>query len=408
MPKRNIAILINSFLVIAILSGCSTFPFASPTPTATPEPTQTPLPTRTPTPAPTPTATPVPYFVPAQVWSGILQVPILIYHRFANDTRNEDSTHAPYSVFKEQLQKLYDAGFSLVSISSWLNGTFVVPAGRKPLIMTIDDGLSADQLYINEDGTPSEYSGIGILWQFAKDHPNFGFAISIYVNMGDKYYGDLHVDDWFYVSDGDAWKEKLANTIVWALENGVEIENHTYTHAMLSLTDPQGIHYQLQQNDVVIRDFLARVNRSDLDAKVGNVIALPYGEWPSTQSGIKVIKDYKNPEGLPVQAILEAYNLSEAEFTPSVFSDGYNAFNLPRITATTAMVDLVVSKNDEIPTIGSCQLGPTHEENAADAATLQALITTAVQAQSCPEGIYHVSGLIFVAKDGTVTQYPTQ
>jgi hypothetical protein len=356
-------------------------------------------------PTATPTATPLPYYVTATVISGDIQAPILLYHRWANDSRENDSTHVTYSTFKAQLQKLYDAGFSLVSLSSWLDGTFTVPAGRKPLVFTVDDGWFSDQLYINDDGTPSEYSGLGLLYQFSKDHPDFGFAASINVNMGDKDYGDLRAGDWFFVSAGDAWKTKLANTMVWAIENNIEIFNHTYTHADLSITDPQNIEYQLKMNDQTERNFLALVNRSDLDTKLGNVIALPFGNWPSTPSGMDVLKNYLNPEGKPVSAIEEAYNADEAVLTPSVFSANFDRMNLQRITATDYSINWVVSKKDEVPTVQKCQLGPTSEAQANDPSNLQALISSAVQNQTCPEGIYHANGLIFMAKNGIVTQY---
>jgi hypothetical protein len=406
MQKRLFITVIDCFFLVSFLAGCTSLPFMSPTATMTPAPTNTPAPT--PLPTITPTATPVPFFVTAQVWSGNLQVPVLIYHRFGNDDHAATSMYAPQSVFKEQLQKLYDAGFSLISLSSWLDGTFTVPAGRKPLILTIDDGWFADQIYLDEDGTPSQFSGIGMLWQFSKDHPDFGFHVSINVIMGDKKYGDIRIADWWIVSDGDAWKTKLANTIVWAIENGVEIYNHTYTHVDLSQTDPAGIKYQLQMNDLTVRNFLAMVNRSDLDPKLGNIVALPEGKMPSTQAGMNVLVNYKNPEGQPVKAVLAAYNADEALFTPSVFSDNFDRLNLPRTTATNYSIDWVIARKDEIPTMNSCQLGPTLETQAGDAAVLQELITAAVQAQTCPEGIYHANGFIFVARNGTVTQYQAQ
>jgi hypothetical protein len=401
MKKQHLLVALSSLLILLLLAGCSGGLFAAPTPT----PTNTPVPTSTPLPTATPTATPLPYYVTATVISGDIQAPILLYHRWANDSRENDSTHVTYSTFKAQLQKLYDAGFSLVSLSSWLDGTFTVPAGRKPLVFTVDDGWFSDQLYINDDGTPSEYSGLGLLYQFSKDHPDFGFAASINVNMGDKDYGDLRAGDWFFVSAGDAWKTKLANTMVWAIENNIEIFNHTYTHADLSITDPQNIEYQLKMNDQTERNFLALVNRSDLDTKLGNVIALPFGNWPSTPSGMDVLKNYLNPEGKPVSAIEEAYNADEAVLTPSVFSANFDRMNLQRITATDYSINWVVSKKDEVPTVQKCQLGPTSAAQANDPSNLQALISSAVQNQTCPEGIYHANGLIFMAKNGIVTQY---
>jgi hypothetical protein len=79
--------------------------------------------------------------------------------------------------------------------------------------------------------------------------------------------------------------------------------------------------------------------------------------------------------------------------------------NLQRITATDYSINWVVSKKDEVPTVQKCQLGPTSEAQANDPSNLQALISSAVQNQTCPEGIYHANGLIFMAKNGIVTQY---
>jgi len=228
---------LNAFLsvvVVVFLSGCTVVESFQPTATETPSPTSTPTP---PPPTPTPTATKIPYYAEATVFSGDLQVPILIYHRFIPDFDGETtSMKMQYSEFKRELQTLYDAGFSLISLKSWIDGTFIVPEGRKPLIITMDDAWFADQIYINEDGTPSAYSAIGILWRFANEHPEFGFHAALFAIMGDKYYGDVFLPNYqrFIVSEGTAWKDKLGNTMVWALENGIEVGNHTFLHPRLS------------------------------------------------------------------------------------------------------------------------------------------------------------------------------
>jgi len=390
--------LILILMLAAMLASCSS---------PTPEPTATAVPTNTPLPTAPPTATPIPYYVSATVLSGEIQAPIVLYHRFREEHDN-DSVWVKLSTFKEQLQKLYDAGFSLVSLPSWVNGSFSVPVGRKPLVFTMDDGVFADQLYINDDGTPSENTAIGILWRFSKDHPDFGFSAAIFCDVGDKYYGDIASGDWFYVSPGNAWKKKLGQAIAWALDNGVEIYSHTYQHVDLSKTYPSDILLQLQMEDNTVREFLYLAGRSDLYAKLGNMLALPFGIWPETQAGKDVLLHYKNPEGLLIQAIFEAYNSTDARFTPSFFSEGFDPMNLPRTTATNYSIDWVVSNKDSVPTAAECKLGPTDESANGDAAKLQALITAAVQGGSCPEGVYNVGGLIFIAKCGVVSQYVPQ
>ncbi|MBP9040328.1 MAG: hypothetical protein KBF64_00995 [Anaerolineaceae bacterium] len=398
---------LNAFLsVVAVvfLSGCTVVESFQPTATETPSPTSTPTP---PPPTPTPTATKIPYYAEATVFSGDLQVPILIYHRFIPDFDGETtSMKMQYSEFKRELQTLYDAGFSLISLKSWIDGTFIVPEGRKPLIITMDDAWFADQIYINEDGTPSAYSAIGILWRFANEHPEFGFHAALFAIMGDKYYGDVFLPNYqrFIVSEGTAWKDKLGNTMVWALENGIEVGNHTFLHPRLSeIKNNADIQYQLSQNDLYARTFLERVGRSDLSEKMDNIIALPEGIWPATQSGRNVILNYINPEGKLVMAVMEAYNMDAVQFTPSYFSAGFNPYAIPRITASPFFVNYIVENKDLIPTALTCELGPMDEEKANDQSTLSDAIKNAIASGLCSEGVYHVNGFIFFIKDGNLT-----
>lgn len=394
---------------LMILTGCGLFSTPEPTATATPTPTLAPTNTEVPpTPTITPTPTEIPYFIDATVWTGNVQAPILIYHYFGRDGEADiPTTWMRFEDFKGQLQTLYDNGFSLVSLEDWLSGKFVVPEGRKPLILTIDDLWRADQLFIDADGTPSQYSGIGILWRFSQEHPDFGFAVSGFSNMGDKFFADtlLSAEQRFIrVSEDNSniWKDELSKAMVWALENNVKVYNHTYTHVQLNLTMPQDIQYQLLQNDIVTRFYLSRVNREDLIPKLGNIIALPFGVWPATYSGIEVLKNYKNPEKVPVAAILEAYNLNEAQLTPSVFSPGFDRFKIQRISASDSMVQFIVNHKDEIPSAVICHVGPIAQENAADVDTIRSTIANMISSGACPEGEYNINGQVFIASGGTV------
>jgi len=400
-----------SLLAVQFLSGCAIA--ATPEPTSTPTvlpPTNTSIPP-TPTPTITPTPTEIPFFVDAIVWTGEPQVPILIYHRFVPDYEDKTpTTKIRFSDFKRQLQQLYDNGFSLIPLTSWLDGTFVVPEGRRPLILTMDDFWSADQVYIDDDGTPSPYSGIGILWRFSKDHPDFGFSVSGFSNMGDKFFADtvLTSEQRFIRNSEDnsnIWRDKLSEAMVWSIENGVDPYNHTYTHVQLDKTSPQDIQYQLADNDRVTRYFLTRVNRDDLIPRLGNIISLPFGIWPATYSGIQVLKNYKNPEGLPVSAIMEAYNLDEAQLTPSVFSSKFDRYKIQRITSSDSMIQFIIDHKDEIPAAQGCKVGPIEEVKATDMDALKTAILASISTGTCPEGIYNINGVVFIAKNGMVNLF---
>lgn len=401
-----IPVFLAGVIIVQILSGCSVvesfLPTETPTTTPTPLPTATPLP-----PTPTPTPTEVPFYLNATVMALDQQVPILIYHRFIPDDVVKDAiTYTNLSTFRKDLETYYASGYSLVSLRSWLDGTYVTPVGRKPMIITMDDFWYADQIYIEENGTPSEYSGIGVLWQFAREHPDFGFSAAGFSNMGDKYYGDVRLGDHFvYSGNKDAMWHKLGDTIAWAIENGVEPYNHLFQHPLLSITADKDIRWQIEENDRVTRYYLKLVGREDLIPQLGNIIALPYGEWPSTYTGINILKNYKNQEGEPVEAIFEAYLFADKQLTPSVYSPDFDRYNLPRLTASEIMTNWLVEQKDTIASAQYCQLGPLQEEQAGDAEVISGLITNALSNGNCAEGVYHVGEFIFIAQDGSVVPH---
>jgi len=225
--------------------------------------------------------------------------------------------------------------------------------------------------------------------------------------MGDKFFADTLLPAekrYIRVSDDNSniWKDELSKAMVWGLENGVHPYNHTYTHVQLDLTAPQDIQYQLLQNDIVTRFFLSRVNREDLIPKLGNIIALPFGVWPATYSGIEVLKNYKNPEKVPVSAILEAYNLVEAQLTPSIFTPDFDRFKIQRISASDAMIQFIIDHKDEIPSAIVCKVGPINQDMSTDVDTLRSTIATMIGSGACPEGDYIINGQVFVASGGIV------
>jgi len=405
--QKIIPLILVTLLAAQVLSGCSVvqsfMPTETPTLTPTPLPTATPLP-----PSPTPTPTEVPFFVDATVMPLDQQVPILIYHRFIPDYIGPTTPmKMQLSEFKYELQTLYDNGFTLVSLYDWIHGSSLVPPGRRPLILTIDDVWYADTLFINEDGSLSDLSALGILHDFYEEHPDFGYHAAVFAIYGDKYYAEKQIGDVFVVSDNatwttPSWRIKLGNTIAWAVENGIEVYNHTLEHPTLTNLPDDQIQIQLAKNDVVLREFLTQAGREDIIPLLKNIIALPEGKWPEKQSGKNVILNYKDPEGKPVLAVMEAYNMDAAKYTPSYFSADFNPFAIPRITASPYFVNYIVQSKETIPAAQACQLGPFKQEQDGDVAVLQELILNAVTSGQCPEGAYHVSGHIFVAQNGKV------
>ncbi len=172
--------------------------------------------------------------------------PILNFHRFTPRLIDEETgTLMQLEKFKAIIQELYDAGgYSLISLRDYLDGRIVVPESRKPLILSIDDAYFANQLALNEDGTPSNKSGVGWLYEFAQENPDFGFHVAMFTNFGgDKYYGNVWRHDWWYLGEG--WENDLARTIVWGgMEHNVMPYNHLWRHPDLEQLADKDILFQ--------------------------------------------------------------------------------------------------------------------------------------------------------------------
>ncbi len=380
MPRRLTLYLLFLFTLVSACSGKSTTLMATP---VAPSPTPV-LPSPTPSPSPTPTPIPT-TSITALVWSSDPRVPILTYHQFADDIAKRSSpVKVRKSDFRAELESLYSAGYSLVSLREWLDGHWIVSPGRHPLILSMDDLFYNNQIGLKADGEPDPNTGIGILWQFYKEHPDFGFHLALFANLGDKLYADPSKPD---------WEMKLAQTIVWCLEHGAEIYNHTYTHADLSISDANAIRWELGQNDRYLRKLLEKAGRTDLTSKLGNMLALPYGKEPASAGLRNVIYAYTTPEGKAMEAIFYIdFIVRPGYFEPA--SPNFDPLHIPRIVATQEAVRILSEQAVSFPASQAC----TFEVETARQNDPQAIregIQRAIQSKQCPIGRYFVADQVF-------------
>ncbi|MDR3574829.1 MAG: hypothetical protein P4L50_13275 [Anaerolineaceae bacterium] len=397
------------FLMITMAACQSTPPVqvkSQPTPTnsqirSTPEIAPSPVVTPLPTAVPTFVSTQAQDFINATVWEHDPQVPILLYHRFLPDSYTTSyPTKTVLRDFRSELESLYDNGYSLVSLQDWINGNLQVPAGRRPIIITLDDAFFADQIYLESDGQPSSNSGVGVLWEFSQQHPDFGFAASIFANMGDKVYGNIKKGNWY--ENGPGWEDSLAKVIVWCIQHNVLPYNHMYTHPRLDLTLTQQIPWELEKNDQSMRTFLKRANALDLVNGLANMVALPYGTWPPSKGGKEAILNYKNPEGKPLQAVLEAGYYYNAQYLQPPYSVAYNPWHIPRIAGHIPAINFLVKQKDQFPTASTCKIGPLQSAQIGDNLYLMDQILKAIRQNGCPEGVYSFSGKLFRASNSQI------
>ena len=348
-----------------------------------------------------PSPTPQPITLNAVVWKENPSIPILNFHRFSHRPQDEETgTLMRLSNFQAIIRRLYDAGYSLISVRDYLDGRIVVPEGRRPLILSVDDAYFANQWSLESEGKPSTLSGIGWLYQFAQDHPDFGFEVAMFANFGDKLYGNVFYGDWWYL--GDHWEQDFAKALVWGIEHHVVPLNHLFQHPDLEVIRNGDILPQIQKNDEYLRDYLKLANRQDLAETLPNVIALPYGKWPLYDSAKEIIFSYVNPEGKALEAVFEAGYEYFPKMSPSPLDDDFDRFHIPRMAPINRVVKFVVDSAPDLPAAQKCVLSLPAGADPKDSEVLSAGIQQATQNKTCPEGVYIIDGQIFIARsEGT-------
>ncbi|HPH96961.1 MAG TPA: hypothetical protein PKW33_09685 [Anaerolineaceae bacterium] len=404
MTRSRILILI---LLLLALSACSQA-FKSPTPTiqpptATQQPTATltPIPpTATPVPSPTviPSPTPTPVTMDVTLWTSDPRLAILTYHRFyPNRYTDLPLTKVRLEDFANQLQSLYDQGFTLISLADWLRGDLSVPEGRRPLVITIDDLFNADQIFLDANGKPSPKSGLGLMWQFYQQHPDFGFSAAIFYNFGDKYYSNMEAGDWFIVGEG--WEDSLAKAIVWCIEHDAMPYNHFFQHPRLDMTNAKELVWAAEENERWLKNYLEKAGRPELFEQVDNIIALPFGLWPSDEAAKKALISYTALNGQALLGILEVDTYYGAKFLPPPYAADFDRNRVPRIVGSNGAVAFLADTLKDDPRAQKCTLGPVDISRQNDPQHLQELVAAA----PCPDGVYVLPGHLFRRAGGQVT-----
>lgn len=305
-------------------------PNGDPTPTPdahmTPDPTAVPtdVPSGTPTSAPTATPTARPTYVPddttdlTDVDLSNLRVneagdlPIVMWHQFSEaDSPNYSTGTRQYMNSFDYLydlcERLYNAGFRLVSMEDYLNNNITIPAGTKPIIFTFDDGVSSQFSLIEVNGKLelNPKCAVYVMQKFAEKYPDFGFTGIIYVNLGQG------------VFDGAG---TVAQRLNYLIDLGWEIGNHTYNHTSLKNLSADQIKYQLGKNQEAMESYVPGYKLKSL--------ALPYGEYDSAMAEVILSGTYNG-----VSYENKAVFLVGAEPAHMTTSVNHKSF-VPRIRST--------------------------------------------------------------------------
>lgn len=228
----------------------------SPEPTAEPE-------APTPTEKPAENREPVDYSVVQPNEAG--DIPIIMFHNFVEDLNNTTDIEytTSFSEFEKLLETLYDEGYRLISMRDFIDHNIDVPAGKKPMVFTFDDGTPGQFSLIEENGklVVNPKSAVGIMIKFNEKHPDFGLKGIFYLNM-DK-------ENKTFEGAGT-----LKDRLEILLSYGFEVGNHTWSHFnFITAENRQQINEALGKNEKRLKEIIDGVGFYSL--------ALPYGSKPS-------------------------------------------------------------------------------------------------------------------------------
>ncbi|MFN2555284.1 MAG: polysaccharide deacetylase family protein [Nitriliruptorales bacterium] len=163
------------------------------------------------------------------------------------------------ATFRAQIKELYDRGYRPVTVEEFATGTFPIPAGTSPVLLTFDDSYES-HFRLGPAGEPAPNSVVGILEEFERDHPDWRGTAVFYI------YWPVP----FRVLD------QIPAKLRWLAENGYEIGNHSLNHDDLSKLDDLGV-----QRSLALAQ--SEVEKVVPGYRLGS-LALPFGLWPKNKS----------------------------------------------------------------------------------------------------------------------------
>lgn len=192
--------------------------------------------------------------VPEEFPSGI---PVLCYHHVSDPPSSYGVS--PHRL-SHDLEALYRNGFFLITPRDLENRLMQVPAGRRPVMITFDDGWEDNFRFLPGTEQPDPQSALGIVQAFLGDHPDFGGGVTFFVS-------------WDKVPFGENTVAKFHAL----LDMGHELGNHSASHTSFRRLSPEG--WKIQVNGGLDR-FSA-----GLGLRIGEVRAFAYPGGHIPQDG---------------------------------------------------------------------------------------------------------------------------
>ncbi len=188
------------------------------------------------------------------------RVLVLEYHQIG--TPEAQFVRSPQHL-RNDLQWLYDHDFVTVPLVDYLADAIAAPAGKRPVVLTFDDGSEGQFRYLvdaNGRTRPDPDSAVPILLAFDQAHPGFGHDATFFLLP----YGPF--------GRTTAQLEYAQQKLDFMVANGFALGNHTLDHVDLSTVS----------DAIATKELATAVARlhTYLPAYDPHVVALPFGGYP--------------------------------------------------------------------------------------------------------------------------------
>jgi peptidoglycan/xylan/chitin deacetylase (PgdA/CDA1 family) len=242
------------------------------------------------------------------------QIMVLMYHVIEHDADPGEVYSRTPDQFRGDLQWLYENDFYIIPIRDYIRNEIRAPAGKRPVVLTFDDGTIGQFRFIEQDDGSVAIdpdSAVGILEDFFTRYDDFGRGglFSILPNSP------------FAWPDADEQMPYAEEKLQWLLDNGYELGNHTVGHINMRESTDEEIKSELARAIDMITGYAP-------DADV-SVLAVPFGMYP--EGGDTTIFRGWEYEGRQYE--LEGALMVGAEPAPSPVHDDFDPMWIPRINA---------------------------------------------------------------------------
>jgi peptidoglycan/xylan/chitin deacetylase (PgdA/CDA1 family) len=199
------------------------------------------------------------------------EIPVMMYHGIEN-LKNSETGYTGGNVdingynrtteaFEQDLDFFYQNGYRMIKLENYINGEINTALGKSPLVITFDDGKqdNFNVLGLNEDEELiiDPNSAIGILENFKDKYPDYNVTATFFLNSS-----------LFYQPE---YNDQI---LVWLIDNGYSIGNHSFSHIDLEQTT-------IVQTKEEINKMYNLLN-TIVPENYTNIVSLPYGK-PSTK-----------------------------------------------------------------------------------------------------------------------------